>query len=198
VYRAAVALLLLLALPLAAAERYEIDPAHAFVTFAVPHFLLDDAAGSFRDVSGTLVVDPDVAKCSVRVVVQAASIDTNVNARDKHLRSADFFDVEKYPEIVFTSTSIAKARDGYVATGALALHGVTKTVTVPFRVFGPIADPLPLGVKRMGVRAQLTIDRRDYGIVWNRALDDGTLFVGNDVKLTIHFEAVIPKAKPTS
>src|SRR5207253_9436020 len=99
-----VPLLLLFALPLAAAVRHDIDPATAFVTFTVPHFLLDEAAGSFADVRGTLVVDPDPAKCSVRVVVQAASIDTNVDARDQHLRSADFFDVAKYPEIVFTST----------------------------------------------------------------------------------------------
>lgn len=193
--RAALFFMLAFALPLAAAERYEIDPAHAFVTFTVPHFLLDDASGSFRDVRGTLVVAPDLAKSSVRVVVQTASIDTNVDARDQHLRSADFFDAAKYPEIVFTSTSIAKAGEAYVATGDLTLHGVTKRVTVPFRFAGPIADPLPLGVKRVGVRAELTIDRRDYDILWNRVLDDGTLFVGNQVKLSIHFEAVMPKAK---
>ncbi len=192
-YTLAMVLFVLSALPLAAADRYEIDPAHAFVTFTVPHFLLDEAAGSFADVRGTLVVDPDPAKSSVRVVVKAASIDTNVDARDAHLRSADFLDVAEYPEIVFASTSIAKSKDGYVAQGTLTLHGVTKAVTVPFRLFGPIADPLPLGVRRLGVRAELAIDRRDYGIVWSRLLYDGTLFVGNEVRLRIHFEAVIPK-----
>ena len=187
--------ILLATIPVHGAERYEIDKAHAFVTFTVPHFLLDEASGSFGDVSGSLVYDPEqLANCSVAVTVKAASIETNVDARDAHLRSADFFNVEKYPDITFVSRSMRKAKEGYVATGDLTLHGITRTVDVPFTVHGPVKDPLPLGVKRLGVRAAMKVNRRDFGIVWSRVMDDGTLFVGNDVTLRIHFEAVVPKS----
>jgi polyisoprenoid-binding protein YceI len=194
--RAALLSVLLLAIPMPGAERYEIDQAHAFVTFTVPHFLLDEASGSFGNVSGSLVYDPeDLANCSVAVTVKAASINTNVDARDAHLRSADFLDIEKYPDITFVSRSIRKAKGGYLATGDLTLRGVTKKIDVPFTVHGPIADPLPAGVKRLGVQAQMKINRRDFGIVWSRVMDDGTLFVGNDVTLKVHFEAIVPKER---
>jgi polyisoprenoid-binding protein YceI len=192
--RALIIAILLASIPVHGGERYDIDKAHAFVTFTIAHFLLDDAAGSFGDVSGSLVYDPEnLANCSVAVMVKAASVDTNVDARDTHLRSPDFFDVDKYPDITFVSRAIRKSKDGYVATGDLSLHGITKTVDVPFTVHGPIKDPLPLGIKRLGVRATMKINRRDFGIVWSRVMDDGTLFVGNDVTLKIHFEAVVPR-----
>jgi len=192
--RAVLLSFLLASIPVPGAERYEIDKAHAFVTFTVPHFLLDEASGSFGDVSGSLVYDPeDLANCSVSITVKSSSIDTRVGARDQHLRSADFLDAEKYPDITFVSRSIRKTKDGYTARGDLTLRGVTKKIDVPFTVHGPIADPLPAGVKRLGVRAQMKINRRDFGIVWSRVMDDGTLFVGNDVTLKVHFEAIVPK-----
>ena len=192
--RAVLLSFLLASIPVPGAERYEIDKAHAFVTFTVPHFLLDEASGSFGDVSGSFVYDPgNLANCSVSVSVKAASIDTNVDARDTHLRSPDFLDAEKYPDITFVSRAIRKTKGGYLATGDLTLRGVTKKIDVPFTVHGPIADPLPTGVKRLGVRAQMKINRRDFGIVWSRVMDDGTLFVGNDVTLKVHFEAIVPK-----
>lgn len=193
--RAVLLSFLLATIPVPGAERYEIDKAHAFVTFTVPHFLLDEASGSFGDVSGSLIYAPEnLANCSVAITVKAASIDTHVEARDKHLRSADFLDAEKYPDITFTSSQIRKVKNGYVATGDLTLRGVTKKVDVPFTIHGPIADPLPTGVKRLGVRAEMRVNRRDFGIVWSRVMDDGTLFVGNDVTLKIHFEAIVPRA----
>lgn len=176
------------------AERYEIDPAHAFVTFSISHFVTGKARGAFKDVSGTILYDPkDISKSSVEVVIKSSSINTNNENRDRHLRSPDFFDVEKYPELIFKSKRVERGSVGYVATGDLTIHGVTKEVSLPFELSDPFTDPLPVGIKRMLVEASLKIDRRDFGIIWSRLMEGGGLFVGNEVTIDINVEAYVPK-----
>ena len=178
------------------ADRFEIDPAHAFVTFTVSHFS-GKAKGSFTDVSGVITYDEkDITKSSVEVVIKTASIHTGNQGRDTHLRSADFFDVEKFPEMTFRSKRVEKRGGGYVAVGDLTVRGVTKEVVMPFTFSGPIKDPLPSGVKRILVESSLKVDRRDFGITWSRVMPDGGLFVGNEVTLEINIEAIVPKPKP--
>lgn len=180
--------------PPPAADKYEIDAAHAFVTFTIPHLVINKAKGSFKDISGTILYDEkDPSKSSVEVAIKTASINTNNENRDKHLRSADFFDAEKYPEMSFKSKRIEGKGNGYIATGDLTIRGVTKEVQMLFSVGGPIKDPLPLGLKRIAVQASLQIDRREFGITWSRALEGGGLFVGNEVTIDINVEAIIPK-----
>ena len=188
--------LFLLAAPARAADRYEIDPAHTFVNFSIPHLVISRATGSFKDVAGVITYDAkDITRSSVEVTIKTAGIDTNNEGRDRHLRSADFFDAEKFPDITFKSRRVEKKGAGLVAVGDLTMHGTTREVSMPFTLRGPIKDPLPAGTMRLGVAATLQIDRRDFGITWSRALPDGGLFVGNEVTIDIHCEAVIPKPK---
>jgi polyisoprenoid-binding protein YceI len=177
-----------------AAERYDIDTAHSFVTFTIDHLGLSKAKGSFRDVSGAIMYDAkDISKSAVEVNIKTASINTNNEARDKHLRSADFFDAEKYPEMTFKSRRVEKRGSDYVATGDLTIHGVTKEVSMPFKLNGPVKDMS--GAMRLGVEAILKINRQDFGITWSKTLDTGGLLVGNEVSIDISVEAVIPKPK---
>jgi len=176
-------------------ERYQIDSAHAFVNFTISHFM-GKARGSFTDVAGVINFDEkDVTQSSVEVVIKTASIHTGVQARDTHLRSADFFDVEKFPEMVFKSKRVEKTGRGFVAVGDLTVRGATKEVSMPFTLAGPIKDPLPAGIKRLLVEANLKIDRRDFGITWSRVTEGDVLFVGNDVTLEINVEAIVPKPR---
>lgn len=176
-------------------EKYEIDSAHAFVTFTVSHFA-GKAKGSFSDVTGIITFDEsDVTKASVEVVIKTAGIYTGNEGRDTHLRSADFFDADKFPQMTFKSKRIEKRSAGYVAVGDLNIRGVTKEVAMPFTIRGPFKDPLPRGVKRLLVESSLKIDRRDFGISWSRVTEDGGLFVGNEVTLEINIEAIVPKPR---
>jgi len=178
----------------ASSEQYRIDSAHAFVTFSIAHFVSGKARGSFKDVSGSILYDEkEIAKSSVEIVIKTASVNTNVEARDTHLRSPDFFDAVKYPEMTFRSRRIERDGDNYVAVGDLTIHGKTKEVSMPFKLGRPFKDPLPIGQKRLLIEASLIIDRRDFGITWSRVMDGGGLFVGNEVTIDINVEAYIPK-----
>ncbi|HEX9730982.1 MAG TPA: YceI family protein [Thermoanaerobaculia bacterium] len=183
----------LLLAPLAWAEptTWEVDPAHSSVGFSVRHFLTP-VPGTFNEFSGTAVYDPDnVAASSVELTVQAASIDTKNDDRDKHLRSADFFNVAEHPTLSFKSDSVKAAGEGELhVTGKFSLHGVTKEITVPVEVLGVMDTPMG---RRAGFLVEFTIDRKDYGITWNRALDQGGAVLGDEVKITISVEAK-PKA----
>jgi polyisoprenoid-binding protein YceI len=185
---AAAALATLVALPLRA-ETFAVDPAHSEVSFQIRH-MVSQVRGRFNDFSGTVQLDPkNLPASSVDFHIKATSIDTNVADRDKHLRSADFFDVEKYPEITFKSESIkAAGKDKYDVTGTLTLHGVSKKVTVPVTLGGQVKDPW--GNTRAGFEIETTLDRKDYGIVWNKALDSGGVMLGDDVKVAINLETV--------
>lgn len=185
---AAAALSLLAALPVQA-ETFAIDAGHSEVGFQVRH-LVSQTRGRFNDFAGTVDLDPkNLANSSVDFKIKTTSIDTNVADRDKHLRGADFFDAEKYPEITFKSKSIkAAGNDTYNVTGTLTMHGVSKDITLPVTYLGQAKDPW--GNTRAGFEATTTLNRKDYGIVWNKALDAGGAMLGDDVKININLETV--------
>lgn len=171
------------------ARPYAIDPAHSEAAFQVRH-LVTRVRGRFRDLEGTLTVDqerPDLS--SVKATIQAASIDTAQPDRDTHLRSGDFFAVDQFPTITFASTRVAKTgSDTFDVTGDLTIRGVTRTVTLPVTYLGAAKDPW--GNERLGFEAELTINRKDYGLTWNAALETGGLLVGDDVKISLAVQAL--------
>jgi polyisoprenoid-binding protein YceI len=176
-----------------AAPVYEVDKSHSEVTFQIRH-LVGKVRGRFTDFAGQ--IDGDKAAPKVDFKIQATSIDTADANRDKHLRSADFFDVEKFPEITFKSSKIVPKGAGYEVVGTLTMHGVSKELTLPVTVNGPITDPW--GNQRAGLELTTTLNRKDYGIIWNKALDAGGVMLGEDVTVTINLEAVVAKAAPAA
>lgn len=181
------ALVLFAAAGVASAGTFTIDQAHSDVSFKVRH-LVSKVTGQFTDFDGTITADFDnLDASSVVFTIKAASIDTKNEDRDKHLRSGDFFDVETYPEITFTSSKITKSgTQTFAVTGTLTMHGVSKTVTLPVTFLGEVKDPW--GNTKAGFEISTTIDRKDYGIIWNKALDAGGMLLGNDVEITINLE----------
>ena len=172
-----------------AADTFVIDKNHSEAIFQVRH-MVSRVSGRFDDFAGTITVDranPSVS--SVEFTIKAPSIDTGVADRDKHLRSADFFDAEKYPEITFKSTAIKPSgrKDVYDVTGTFTMRGVTKTLTLPVEFLGFIKDPR--GNERAGFSTHTTLNRKDYGINWNRALDNGGALLSDDVDVTVNIEA---------
>jgi polyisoprenoid-binding protein YceI len=168
-------------------DKYAIDLSHSHVGFAVKYMVLTNTKGEFNDFSGTIVLDEsDITKSSVELVIKTASIDTDHEKRNNHLKSGEFFEVEKYPEITFKSTSVKKSGDGYEITGDLRIKDVTKEVSFPFNLVGPV--PGRRG-KMIGAEASLTINRHDYGVSWSRALDNGGLVVADDVKIELEIQA---------
>jgi polyisoprenoid-binding protein YceI len=171
---------------------YKVDNVHSSISFAVSHMVVSKTKGEFTDYSVTINEDPkDITKSSVTAVIKAASIDTRNKKRDDHLRSADFFDVEKFPEITFISKKIEKKGNGFVAYGTFTMHGVSKEIYLPFTISEKIEDPY--GNIRVGIESNYKLDRRDYGLKWSRTLDKGGLVVGNGVKIEILLEMVAKK-----
>lgn len=170
---------------------YEIDPAHSAADFTVTHLTVSKVRGSFETVSGSAQVDEEnLAASSIEVAIDASSVDTGVERRDNHLRSADFFDVDNHPQITFKSTSMEKLGDTeYQVTGDLTIRGTTHEVSFPVTVLGPIADPMG-GGRRIGVEGELVIDRQDYGVSWSKMLDNGGLVVSDEVTIDIGAELV--------
>jgi polyisoprenoid-binding protein YceI len=168
---------------------FEIDKAHSEASFQVRH-LVTKVRGRFTDFQGTLEVDEAAPEQSrVTVTIQAASVDTAQPDRDAHLRSADFFAVDQYPTLGFTSTRIARTGEGtFDVTGSLTIHGVTRTVTVPVAFLGKTKDPW--GNERAGFEAEFAINRKDYGLTWNAALETGGLLVGDEVKISLEVQAI--------
>ncbi len=190
--------LLAVALPTVAraADTYNVDKGHSEVSFKVKH-LLGKVPGRFNDFSGTIVFDPAKPETSsVEFAIKATSIDTANGDRDGHLRSADFFDVEKFPEITFKSSKVKPAgKDKYDVTGTLTLHGVSKEVTLPVSFGGVMTAKGRDGKESLksGFETQVTLNRKDYGIVWNTVLDSGGTVLGDDVSVQIQIEATKPK-----
>jgi len=195
----ATALAAVLSLPVVAAtSNWQIDPNHSSAQFAVRHLGLSTVRGAFTKVNGTVQLDEkDIAKSSVEVTIDAASVDTRVEGRDKDLRSDHFFDVEKYPTLTFKSTKIEQTEPGKLkVTGDLTIHGTTKQVVLD--VEGPTgAVKDPWGNQRAAATATTKINRQDYGVKWNAKMDNGGWVVGDDVAITIDVE-MIQKGAPKS
>ncbi len=175
------------------ADTFNVDKVHSESTFQVRH-MMSKVSGKFDDFSGKINADrAKPSASSVEFTIKAASINTGNADRDKDLRSANFFDVEKFPEITFKSSTIVptKKKDVYDVTGELTMHGVTKHVTLPVEFNGFGKDPW--GGERAGFSLTTTINRKDYGINWNKALDNGGVLLGEEVTININIEAV--KAK---
>lgn len=177
---------LAVATPLFAAESWTVDKGHSTANFKIRHFTAN-VVGQFRDFEGAINIDRANPKdSSVEFTIQAKSVDTGSERRDNHLRSADFFDVEKFPTITFKSTSVVpKAKDTYDVTGDLTMHGVTKRVTLPVTFLGFMKHPRG---EKAGFEIETTLNRKDYGVTWNRALDEGGFMLSDDVKVSINLE----------
>jgi len=170
---------------------WNLDPAHSAAEFKVKHMMISSVKGRFAGIQGSLTLnEADVTNSRVEASLDAASIDTNETQRDAHLRSADFFDTEKFPTLSFQSTRVARNGDGELAvTGDLNIHGVSRSVV--FAVEGPSA-PLkdPYGNIRVGLAATAKINRKDFGLTWNAALETGGILVGDEVTITLDVQFV--------
>jgi polyisoprenoid-binding protein YceI len=185
-------LLFALALPsFAQSARWEIDSSHASAGFSVRHLAVSNVKGSFSKLTGTVLWnDQDITKSSVEATIDAATVDTRDAQRDAHLRSADFLDTARVPTITFRSTKVERAANGRLrVTGELTLRGVTRRVVLD--VDGPAAPVKdPWGNIKSGFTATTTINRKDFGLTWNRLLESGGLVVGEEVNITIEAELV--------
>jgi len=169
---------------------WSIDPAHSHVEFAVKHLMISTVKGRFGAVRGTIRTDEaDAAKGQVEVEIDADSIDTKEAQRDAHLKSADFFDVEKFPKLTFKSRRVTDVKgDGFKLIGDLTIHGVTREVTIDVASHGTGKDPW--GGERSAFSGHTTIKRSDYGLTWNQALEAGGFLVGDDIKISLDVELV--------
>lgn len=169
---------------------WKIDPTHSTLEFAAKHMMITTVKGSFSDVQGTITLDP--AAPTAEVAIPVASITTRVADRDAHLKSPDFFDAETHPEITFRSTGIegafAQPGDAFTLLGELTIRGTTKPVAIKATFEGQGKDPW--GGTRASFLGSTTIDRRDFGLTWNAALETGGVLVSNDIKITLDVQAV--------
>ncbi len=173
------------------ASTWNIDPVHSIAEFRVKHMMISSVRGQFTGVTGSLTYnESDPAQSRVEATIDAASIDTRDSQRDTHLKSADFFDAEKYPTFTFRSSRVARrAAGGLTVAGPLSMHGATKEIE--FDVEGP-TPPVkdPWGNVRIGVSATTKINRKDFGLSWNAALETGGVLVGEEVSITLELEFV--------
>lgn len=191
IFSALIALSVLVLPAIASASTWVIDPDHSSVGFKVRHLMVSNVKGSFTSFKGTVELDEkDVTKSKVTVAIDTESIDTNVQKRDEHLRSADFFDVAKYPTMTFSAKKITQNGQGRLAiTGDLTLHGVTREVTLDTDALSAESKD-PWGNIRRGTTATATIDRKDFGLTWNAALETGGFAVGDEVAITLEIEMI--------
>lgn len=172
---------------------YSFDKAHSAIGFKVKHMGLVDVPGYFRDFSGTINYDAkDPSKSTVEFTAKATSVDTGVGGRDNHLRSSDFFEVEKYPELSFKSTKVEKKGKGWIVTGDFTLKGVTKSISFPINIAGFLPADQRSGGK-MGVTAETSINRRDYNVTYGNNLPNGTPVLSDEVKINLQIEANRPR-----
>jgi len=169
---------------------YRIDSTHSAAHFSVRHLMVSNVRGEFTKLSGTLAYDAsNPANSSLEARVEVASISTRDAQRDAHLKSPDFLDAEKFPELTFRSTEVTRDGDAWRLKGDLTIHGVTREVT--FSVDGPTPEVKdPWGGYRIGATAETKIHRKDFGLTWNMALEAGGMVVGDEVKISIELEAM--------
>ncbi|MFA8439911.1 YceI family protein [Pueribacillus sp. YX66] len=169
--------------------KWNVDTAHSSIDFSIRHMMISKVKGTFHEFDATVEADPnDLTTANIQVSIDLASIDTRNEDRDNHLKSADFFEIEKYPKMTFQSTNIVKkSEDEYDFTGDLTLHGVTKSVTLSAKFEGVVKDPW--GNEVAGLSAKGKIKRSDFGLTWNNTLETGGILIGDDVNIAIEIEA---------
>lgn len=172
------------------ASTWELDPNHSAAHFSIKHMMVAKVRGEFSKLSGALSLDDkDPTKSSVEATIDVSSVDTGNERRDGHLKSPDFFDVEKFPSMTFKSRKVVRAPGGFKVTGDLSLHGVTKEVVLDLEGDTTVAKD-PWGNAKIGGTATTHINRKDFGLTWNKALESGGVLVGEDVAITIDMEFV--------
>ena len=181
-----------------ATQRWNLDPAHSSIHFTVRHMVISKVRGAFEKWQGSIDFDeanPEASRVSVRI--DASSIDTHEPRRDEHLRSADFFDVESYPEITFESSRIEKRKgDRYRLVGHLTIHGITREVELYAEFLGTGKDPW--GGQRIGFQAEAALSRKEFGLTWNQVLETGGLLVGDQIEIALDVQAVAAPAQDES
>ena len=179
------------AVPEVQVATWNLDPIHSNAQFKVKHMMISNVKGEFNSIQGQLTYDATrLQESHVEAEIDAASINTKDAQRDAHLKSADFFDVEKFPTLSFHSTQVTSQRNGELAvSGELTIHGITRTVT--FNVEGP-SEPAkdPWGNTRIGLSATTRINRKDFGLTWNAALETGGILVGDEVAITLDLQFI--------
>jgi polyisoprenoid-binding protein YceI len=182
-------------MPVPAPGTLAIDPVHSSIGFHVRHLMIAKVTGRFRTFSGTIHVEPDPEQSWAEVTVDAASIDTGDPQRDGHLRSADFLDAERFPTIEFRSTGLRREHGKAIdVTGDLTMHGVTRSVTVACEYQGLATDPW--GNQRLALTAHTEIDRGEWGLTWNQALETGGVLVGSQVTIQAEIQAIPERGRP--
>jgi polyisoprenoid-binding protein YceI len=172
---------------------WTLDPAHSQIEFSVKHMMITTVRGQFRKFAVDIDFDEEHPERSTVVAhIDASSIDTGMEARDAHLRSGDFFETEKYPELTFTSNRIDSSGDGYKILGDLTIRGETRQATLNAEIGGVV--PNPQGGRRAGFNATTKISRKDFGLTWNQVLEAGGLAVGDEIKISIDLAAVQAEA----
>jgi polyisoprenoid-binding protein YceI len=172
--------------------RWDLDPDHSIIEFRVAHMVVSKTAGRFMDYSGVVEMDAEAHQFkTIEATINTGSVNTNHEKRDAHLRNADFFDVEKFPTMTYKMKSYKKTGEGYMALGDLTLHGVTKEITLVGTFNGVSKDPW--GNTRAGFTAEGKVNRKDFGMIWNKTLDTGGFVVGDEVNIRLDIECI--KAK---
>ena len=175
------------------AGTWALDPAHTTIEFEAKHLMVAKVRGRFTEFEGALRIGDDPTQSSVTVTIRAATLDTQTQQRDDHLRSADFLEVDKYPDIAFASTVVEHDEDDdWKISGDLTIHGVTRPVTLKTEYSGQTADPW--GGQRAAFSAETRIDREDWGLTWNQALEAGGWLVSKEIRIRLEVEAVLQEA----
>ena len=170
-------------------QSFDIDPGHTFISFSVNRFATVDVKGRFNDFSGNVQFDEETGMISAAsLTIDVKSIDTGHDVRDGHLMGATWLDADNYPKIQFDAKSFKKVDGGFEATGELTIHGTTNEVSIPFEMTGPAVDPTK--TTAIGISGTLVLDRQDYGISFSRLMDNGKLFIGNEVRIGIDALAI--------
>lgn len=177
------------------AGEYKVDPMHSKVGFEVPHLVISSVEGSFTKVDGQIILDNNFQKSKVTASAVVDSIDTGVKDRDDHLKSADFFDSKNHPQLTFTSSSLQGNPDAFKMTGALTIRGNTKTVVFDTKHLGNVKDAY--GNERAAFLATTEIDRKDFGLVWNKLVEAGPV-VGEKIKIELKIQGVLSQAVKTA
>lgn len=172
-----------------AADTYVIDPVHSTIGFSIKHLMVSTVQGNFKTFTGSLTLDPkNTSESSVEATIETKSINTQNDARDTHLRSADFFDADANPAITFKSSNIKVKNNIYTITGDLTIKGITKAITFPLTVLGPVKSPMN-GDDVIGATGETVINRQDFDIKWNNKMDENGYILGDEVIININLEA---------